>query len=57
MRHKWKDRNSFLIRFSSVTKKTAVLENAERREARLEKEKVAEKAEVKRWNPWKIGES
>ena len=28
-------------------KKTAVLENAERREARLEKEKVAEKAEVK----------
>ena len=28
-------------------KKTAVLENAERREARLEKEKAAEKAEVK----------
>ena len=28
-------------------KKTAVMENAERREARLEKEKVAEKAEVK----------
>ncbi len=28
-------------------KKTAVMENAERREARLEKEKAAEKAEVK----------
>ena len=33
------------------------MENAERREARLEKEKAAEKAEVKRWNPWKTGES
>ena len=28
-------------------KKTAVMENAERREARLEKEKAAEKVEVK----------
>ena len=41
--------------------KTAVMENAERREARLEKVKEAEKAETKAaskgWNPWKIGES
>ena len=30
-----------------MIKKTAVMENAERREARLEKEKAAEKVEVK----------
>ncbi len=45
--------------------KTAVMENAERREARLEKAKEAEKVTAnwnrksgsKRWNPWKTGKS
>lgn len=40
--------------------KTAVMENAERREARLEKEKQQKKQlgeQKQRWNPWKTGES
>ena len=43
MRQRWRDRSSFPIKFSFVMGKTAVMENAERREARLEKEKAAEK--------------
>ena len=40
MRHRWKDRNSFRIRFSSVIKRP-------QKWKMLEKEKAAEKAEVK----------